>query len=117
MDGEPVLIAGAGPVGVVTALALAQRGIPVRVFEAAEQVNDAPRASTLHPATLEMLSALGLLNDVIAQGLVAPTFQFWDRPAKRLVAEFDHGILKNDTTCPLSSNANNTSLPSLVSNA
>jgi 3-(3-hydroxy-phenyl)propionate hydroxylase len=100
MDGEPVLIAGAGPVGVVTALALARRGIPVRVFEAAEQVNDAPRASTLHPATLEMLSALGLLNDVIAQGLVAPTFQFWDRPEMRLVAEFDHGILKHDTPCP-----------------
>lgn len=100
MDGEPIIIAGAGPVGVVTALALAQRGIPVRVFDAAEQVNDAPRASTLHPATLEMLSALGLLKDVIVQGLVAPTFQFWDRPTKRLVAEFDHGILKDDTTCP-----------------
>jgi 3-(3-hydroxy-phenyl)propionate hydroxylase len=100
MDSDPVLIAGAGPVGIVTALALAQRGIPVRVFEAAEHVNDAPRASTLHPATLEMLSALGLLNDVIAQGLVAPTFQFWDRSARKLVAEFDHGILKNDTTCP-----------------
>ena len=99
MDGEPIIIAGAGPVGVVTALALAQRGIPVRVFDAAEQVNDAPRASTLHPATLEMLSALGLLKDVIVQGLVAPTFQFSDR-TKRLVAEFDHGILKDDTTCP-----------------
>ena len=100
MDGEPVLIAGAGPVGVVTALALAQRGIHVRVFDAAERINDAPRASTLHPATLEMLSALGLLKDVIVRGLVAPTFQFWDRPTKRLVAEFDHGILKDDTTCP-----------------
>jgi 2-polyprenyl-6-methoxyphenol hydroxylase-like FAD-dependent oxidoreductase len=71
MDGEPVLIAGAGPVGVVTAVALAQRGISVRVFEAAEQINDAPRASTLHPATLEMLSALGLLNDVIS--VLGPT--------------------------------------------
>jgi 3-(3-hydroxy-phenyl)propionate hydroxylase len=100
MDGEPVLIAGAGPVGVVTALALAQRGIHVRVFDAAERINDAPRASTLHPATLELLSALGLLRDVIVRGLVAPTFQFWDRPTKRLVAEFDHGILKDDTTCP-----------------
>ena len=100
MDREPVLIAGAGPVGVVAALALAQREIPVRVFEAAEQVNDAPRASTLHPATLELLAGLGLLNDVIAQGLVAPTFQFWDRPTRQLVAEFDHAILKNDTSCP-----------------
>ena len=59
---EPVIIAGAGPVGVVAALALAQQGIPVRVFEAAERINDAPRASTLHPATLEMLSVLGILN-------------------------------------------------------
>jgi 3-(3-hydroxy-phenyl)propionate hydroxylase len=100
MHCEPVLIAGAGPVGIVTALALARRGIPVRVFEAAEQVNDAPRASTLHPATLEMLLALEVLDDVIAKGLVAPTFQFWDRAGKRLVAEFDHGILKHDTTCP-----------------
>lgn len=100
MDREPVLIAGAGPVGVVAALALAQREIPVRVFEAAEQVNDAPRASTLHPATLELLAGLGLLNDVIAQGLVAPTFQFWDRPTRQLVAEFDHALLKNDTSCP-----------------
>src|SRR5689334_20685405 len=100
MDGKPVLIAGAGPVGVVTALALARRGIPVRVFEAAEQVDDSPRASTLHPATLELLSGLALLDDVIAQGLVARTFQFWDRPTKSLVAEFDHAILKNDTSCP-----------------
>jgi 3-(3-hydroxy-phenyl)propionate hydroxylase len=100
MDCEPVLIAGAGPVGVVTALALAQRGIPVRVFEAAAQVNDAPRASTLHPPTLEMLSAFGLLDDIIARGLIAPTFQFWDRPTRKLVAEFDHGILKYDTDCP-----------------
>ncbi len=97
---EPVIIAGAGPVGVVAALALAQRGIPVRVFEAAERINDAPRASTLHPATLEMLSVLGILNDVIARGLVARTFQFWDRPTKRLIAEFDHEILKHDTACP-----------------
>jgi 3-(3-hydroxy-phenyl)propionate hydroxylase len=97
---EPVIIAGAGPVGVVAALALAQRGIPVRVFEAAERINDAPRASTLHPATLEMLSVLRILNDVIARGLVARTFQFWDRPTKRLIAEFDHEILKHDTAFP-----------------
>ena len=58
----PVLIAGGGPVGIITALALAQRGIPVRVFEAAAVVNDAPRASTLHPATLEMLADLELVD-------------------------------------------------------
>jgi 3-(3-hydroxy-phenyl)propionate hydroxylase len=97
MNDHPVLIAGGGPVGVIAALALAQRGIPVRLFEAEADVNDSPRASTLHPATLEMLAALDLLDDVLAQGLVARTFQFWDRPTRRLVAEFDHAVLAHDT--------------------
>lgn len=100
MDIAPVLIAGGGPVGVITALALAARGIPVRVFEAEEKVNDAPRASTLHPATLEMLATLGLLDEVVARGVTARTFQFWDRPTRSLVAEFDHTILRDDTAYP-----------------
>ena len=33
-------------------------------------------------------------------GLVAPIFQFWDRPSNRLVAEFDHAILAKDTRHP-----------------
>jgi len=97
---SPVLIAGGGPVGIITAVALAQLGIPVRVFEAAESVNDAPRASTLHPATLEMLADVRLLDEIIGRGLVARTFQFWDRPTRSVVAEFDHALLKDDTRYP-----------------
>ena len=100
MKDGPVLIAGGGPVGVVAALALARRGISVRVFEAGDRVNDSPRASTLHPSTLEMLASLGLLDDVIARGVVARTFQFWDRPTGRMIAEFDHAVLKDDTPYP-----------------
>ena len=100
MATAPVLIAGGGPVGIITALALAQRGIPVHVFEAGERVNDAPRASTLHPATLEMLAELGLLDEIVSRGLVARTFQFWDRPTRGVVAEFDHEILKDDSAYP-----------------
>ena len=96
----PVLIAGGGPVGIITALALARRGIPVRVFETAGAVNDAPRASTLHPASLEMLADLGLLDEIVERGLVARAFQFWDRPSRQMIAEFDHDILKNDTSYP-----------------
>jgi 3-(3-hydroxy-phenyl)propionate hydroxylase len=33
-------------------------------------------------------------------GLVAPIFQFWDRPTGQLVAEFDHALLGNDTRYP-----------------
>ena len=35
---RPILIAGGGPVGIITALALAQRGVAVRLFEAADAV-------------------------------------------------------------------------------
>jgi len=95
-----VLVAGGGPVGVMAALALARQGLAVRLFEADDHVNEAPRAATTHPATLEMLADLGLIDEVIRRGLVARTFQFWDRSSGRMVAEFDHGVLKDDTRYP-----------------
>lgn len=100
MASDRILIAGAGPVGAVTALALAQRGFPVTVLEAEARVADAPRAATTHPATLELLAGLGLAEDVIRLGLTARTFQFRDRPSGALIAEFDHEILRPDTRYP-----------------
>ena len=97
---QRVLIAGGGPVGAVTALALAQRGFAVTVFEAEAQVNDAPRAATTHSATLELLADLGLADEVIRRGLMARKFQFRDRPSGELVAEFDHAMLKDETRFP-----------------
>jgi 2-polyprenyl-6-methoxyphenol hydroxylase-like FAD-dependent oxidoreductase len=97
---QRILIAGGGPVGVVTALALALRGFPVTVFEAEAQINDAPRAATTHPATLELLAGLGLSDEVIRQGLTARKFQFRDRPSGALIAEFNHEILRQDTRFP-----------------
>jgi len=96
----PVLIAGGGPVGLITALALARQGVPVHVFEAESRINDAPRAATTHAATLEMLEDLGLVEEVIRRGLVEPLFRVWDRSTGKLVAEFDFGHLKNDTRYP-----------------
>ena len=100
MNEHPVLIAGGGPVGAIAALALARQGIAVRVFEADAAIDESPRAATTHPATLEMLADLGLIDDLIARGLVARTFQFWDRPSGRLIAEFDHAVLARDTPYP-----------------
>ena len=97
---RPILIAGGGPVGVIAALALARQNIPVQLFEAEDRVSDAPRAATTHPATLEMLSELGLVEEVIQRGLIARTFQFWDRASRELIAEFDHAVLAGDTAFP-----------------
>lgn len=98
---DRILIAGAGPVGAVTALALAQRGFPVTVLEAEARIEDAPRAATTHPATLDLLADLGLVDEVIRQGLTARHFQFWDRPSAALIAEFDHEVLRPDTRFPI----------------
>lgn len=95
-----VIVVGGGPVGVVTALGAARAGFEVTVFEASEQVQDDPRASTLHPSTLEMLADLELVDDVIAVGLVARRFDFWDKPSRRLAARLDHDVLRDETRFP-----------------
>src|SRR5215468_785668 len=95
-----VLIAGGGPVGLLCAWLLARRGLPVVVFDENDSLQADPRAATTHPATLDLLDIDGLADDMARVGLVAPIFQFWDRPSGKLVAEFDHAVLKNDTRHP-----------------
>jgi 3-(3-hydroxy-phenyl)propionate hydroxylase len=97
---RPILVAGGGPVGCITALALARQGLPVHLFEAETRVNDAPRAATTHAATLEMLAELGLVEEVTRRGLIEPKFRIWDRARRELIVEFDFGLLKNDTRFP-----------------
>jgi 3-(3-hydroxy-phenyl)propionate hydroxylase len=97
---QPIIVAGGGPVGFITALALARQGLPVHVFEAEAQVMEMPRAATTHAATLEMLAGIGMADEVIERGLVEPLFRIWDRATHKLVAEFDFGILKNETPYP-----------------
>jgi len=99
-DDRRVLIAGGGPVGLFCALLLGRHGLPVRLFDENAGLQQDPRAATTHPATLELLGAAGLADDVARVGLVAPIFQFWDRPTGRKVAEFDHALLKDDTAYP-----------------
>jgi 3-(3-hydroxy-phenyl)propionate hydroxylase len=93
-------IVGAGPVGVVAALACARRGMRVTLFEAGREVDHSPRAATTHPSTLELLAGLGLLEEFQSVGLVARYFQFWDGATKALVAEFDHEVLRDETPYP-----------------
>ena len=100
MSDDRVIIGGGGPVGLVCALGLARAGVPVTVLERADTLLDDPRAATTHPATLEVLDELGLEEEVRKAGLVAPTFQFWDRVTGDLVAEFDHALLEGETRFP-----------------
>ena len=95
-----VLVVGGGPVGVVTALACAQRGFRVTLLEAEDKVDASPRAATTHPSTLEIIAGLGLFQRFVAEGLVARHFQFWDRVTRTLICEFDHDVLRDETPYP-----------------
>jgi 3-(3-hydroxy-phenyl)propionate hydroxylase len=96
---DRVLIAGAGPVGLVAATHLARAGVPVTVFEQGPRLSEESRASTFHPPTLDMLQALGADEPLLAEGLKAPTFQY--RTKKHgLLAEFDFAAIADATAHP-----------------
>ena len=99
----PILIVGAGPVGLVLSLALAKQGVRSCVVEARGAENfleQIPRAGTNHPSTLEMYDRIGLYEKLEPRGIIAPVFHYWDRPGWKLIAAFDHALLKNDTRFP-----------------
>jgi 3-(3-hydroxy-phenyl)propionate hydroxylase len=97
-DKNHVLIAGAGPVGLVAANVLADAGVPVTVFEAESQLPQTLRGSTFHPPTLDMLSRLGVSEPLIDMGLIAPKLQYRDRAG--WVATFDLGLIADLTDHP-----------------
>lgn len=100
MSRSQVVISGGGPVGLICAYALARRGVTVTVLDQNSELQDDPRAATTHPATLEVLDGLGVIDQIIEQGLVAEQFEFWDRPTGEKIATFDHAALAGDTKFP-----------------
>jgi 3-(3-hydroxy-phenyl)propionate hydroxylase len=98
-DIERVFIAGAGPVGLVAAANLVRLRVPVTVFEAGAELAAESRASTFHPPTLDMLDQLGAAAPLIAQGLVAPQFQYRSR-THGVIGQFDFGAIADVTGHP-----------------
>jgi len=66
---HPVVIAGAGPAGLVTALELARHGVASVVLNAELQVSAGSRAIVFTRRTLEILQQVGVAERMMAQGL------------------------------------------------
>lgn len=96
---KPVIIVGAGPVGLTAALLLHARKIPFTLYEAEPELPDDLRASTFHPPTLDMLDTLGVAAPLVAQGLVSPTWQIRMHPSGER-AVFDLGVIADSTDHP-----------------
>ena len=97
---DRVLIVGAGPVGMVCALALNRAGIKVTVLELEPAPVEDQRAASLHPPTVEMLDRLGIAEQIMPLGLVSPTYHFRDRESGERIAEFDLSLLKGEVAFP-----------------
>ena len=93
MQLENVIVAGAGPVGLITAVQLVKQGIPVTVLEAERTVCQDFRAPAFHSTSLDIFEKLGFLNEVEKIGLKVPTMIFSDIALNETI-ELPFSILK-----------------------
>jgi len=99
MEQNTVVIAGAGPVGLTLAVALADQGIGVTVLEAEPDLTLDLRAGTFHPPTVEMLAPYGIAQQMLDGGIPIHKWQIRDR-AQGVIAEWDLGLLAGETPYP-----------------
>lgn len=99
MSQPHVIVVGAGPVGCLTSAVLATRGIRVTLLEAAKALPKELRASTFHPATLDLLEPYGVVSELVARGLIAQRFAYRERRGG-VVAEFDLATIADATNHP-----------------
>ncbi len=72
-----VLIAGAGPTGLVLALWLTRQGVRVRIVDPAQQPGTTSRALAVQARTLELYQQLDLSAAVLERGCHVPAVSLW----------------------------------------
>ncbi|MBI3849967.1 MAG: FAD-dependent monooxygenase [Verrucomicrobia bacterium] len=78
-----VLVVGAGPVGMFTALWLAESGIRVKIIDQESRTAAHSYACALHPRTLELLDQVGLAEEVEELGHRIDTIAFYEDRVRR----------------------------------
>jgi 3-(3-hydroxy-phenyl)propionate hydroxylase len=95
----PVVVAGAGPTGLMCALALGRQEIPVILLESEPALTHDLRAGTFHPPTLELMAPYGITARMHETGLRVRQWQIRDLRGE-FVAQFDLGLIADVTPYP-----------------
>ncbi|MFM9966932.1 MAG: FAD-dependent monooxygenase, partial [Burkholderiales bacterium] len=96
---QNVIVAGAGPVGLLTALALAHQDVPVTVLEAEPALTYDLRAGTYHPPSLEIMAPYGVTDEMQETAIKVPRWQMRDRK-QGLIVEWDLSEIADLTPYP-----------------
>ena len=99
MANQKVIVAGAGPVGLLTALALASQDIPVTVLEAEPALTHDLRAGTYHPPSLEIMARYGVTDEMHETAIKVPRWQMRDRK-QGVIVEWDLSEIADLTPYP-----------------
>jgi len=97
---KPVLIAGAGPVGLTTALACQFYGIPFHLFEEDGSFSSDTKAGTILTRTLEAFRRYGVVEDVLAAALRVDEIGDIDRATNQARSSVHPSLLAGETRFP-----------------
>ncbi|PSK55429.1 ubiquinone biosynthesis monooxygenase COQ6 [Elsinoe australis] len=73
----PIIIIGAGPVGLITALNIARLQVPVLILERGPGIDQSPRATSYQPCAMAELEECGVLSDVRAKSVINNILSYW----------------------------------------
>src|SRR6476661_7557207 len=96
MPDPEVLIAGAGPTGLVLAHWLTRLGVRIRVIDRTAEPGTTSRALVVHARTLELYRQLGIAGDVLSRALPFTTVNLW--VGGRRAAHVELGAIGQDLT-------------------
>ncbi|HXR06203.1 MAG TPA: FAD-dependent monooxygenase [Candidatus Acidoferrum sp.] len=82
-DRTEVLVAGAGPVGLFTALRLAEGGIGVQLIDQESRTAGRSYACALHPRTLQLLDEVDVAREAIQRGQRVDSVAFYEGARRR----------------------------------
>ncbi len=96
----PVVIVGAGPSGLLLAIELLRRDVPVRIFEKHKDLTQLTQATSIKPRSLDILDDLGLVEAFYERGVEIRKFRFLKDGTH--FAEVDFGLIEGIHKCTLS---------------